>query len=55
MTLPGRLSIRLSAELLKRLDEYRACIAKSTGLRVTLADAARQLIARVLDTQKKFR
>ncbi len=52
MTFTDRISVRLGADLLKRLDAYRARTAKATGLRVTLADAARQLIAQALDHQR---
>jgi len=43
-------SFRLSTDLIRRLDERAACLARKTpGLQVTRADALRVLLTRALD------
>ena len=53
MAFTGRLSIRLPVVLLHTLEMHRARIAADTGLRVTLADAARKLLSDAIKARSK--
>lgn len=48
MELPDRITIRLDASTLARLDAYRAREQKRTGYPVTRSDAVRMLLERGL-------
>jgi len=47
-----KITIRVSAELLARIEAYRARAEADTGFHVTTADALRQLATTALDAAK---